>query len=111
MTKTEIKEYVEKAMNAGSCCPELKEACAAYLKNPGKEEAAALLQELKEDVCSIDNCIAFLGSDAAAQIFGDGQAAALKAAEASKAAGGKYCTCDACPAGGALLDNEADLLA
>lgn len=43
------------------------------------------------------------------QILGDGADGFVKAAEASKAAGGKYCVCPACQAGGELLDHANEL--
>ncbi len=115
MTKAEYKETVQKIMEAPSCCPEAKAACQAYLDAAGTDQesaaARALVQELKEDVCSIDDCIAFLESDMGKEIYGDGQAAAVKGAKESKAAGGKYCTCPACSNGAIILDNAADFLA
>lgn len=116
MTKTEVKENVKKMMTAGSCCPEAKAVGEAYLKaaDTDKEHAAAeaLLQELKEDVTTIDEIIGFIQTDDAKQAFGEAQAAGmLDAAKKSKAAGGKWCICDACQAGGALLDHATDVLA
>lgn len=113
MTKAEVQEYVKKTMEAGSCCEEAKKACEEYLAAVGtadeKVKAAALVKELKEDVCDIDGCIAFYESDMAKQIFGDQQPAALEGAKAAKAAGEKYCVCPACQAGSKVLDN-ADVI-
>ncbi len=99
MTKQEIKAEVEKMIAAPSCCPELRAEGEAYLKAVGTsgERAAAesLIREMKEDVTSIDDLIAFAGSEDA---------------KAAKSQGGKYCICPACAAGGKLLDHEADLL-
>ena len=61
MTKNEIREQVKLMMAAPSCCAEAKNAGAAYLKAEGtpdeKKAAKALLDELKEDVTSIDGLI------------------------------------------------------
>ena len=86
------------------CCPELKEAGAAYLAALGtdKEEdaKAAYIAELKEDICLIDDTIGFFGSDFAAEKFGAEKAAELLAgAKAAKEAGAVYCTCPACTKG------------
>jgi len=116
MTKNEIREQVNRMMKAPSCCAEAKNACAAYLKAEGtpeeKQAAKALLKEIKEDVTSIDGLIGLCKSAFGKEMFGEERAAAmLAAAEDAKAKGGKYCICDACQAGGALLEAEADLLA
>ncbi len=109
----DIKEKVKELINAPSCCPEAKAAGEAYLKaygtNGQKAAAEALIAELKEDVNSVDSSIAFGESDAGKQILGDGCDEFVEAAKKSKAKGGKYCVCDACQAGGAILDN-ADML-
>jgi hypothetical protein len=115
MTKQEIKSEVEKMIVASSCCPELKAEGEAYLKAVGTsgERAAAesLIREMKEDVTSIDDLIAFVGSEEGKQVFGvDGAAKMTEAATAAKSHGEKYCICPACTAGGKLLDHEADLL-
>lgn len=66
---------------------------------------------MKEDVTSIDDLIAFAGSEEGKQVFGaDGAAKMTEDAKAAKSQGGKYCICPACAAGGKLLDHEADLL-
>ena len=63
--------------------------------------------ELKEDVASIDDLMAFVGSARGAQILGKEAAASMLAqAKKVKAAGGKYCFCPACTAGKAILDME-----
>lgn len=116
MTKNEIREQVKLMMAAPSCCAEAKNACDAYLKAEGtpdeKKAAKALLDELKEDVTSIDGLIGLCSSTFGKEMFGEERAAAmLAAAEDAKAKGGKYCICGACQAGGAILDAEADLLA
>ena len=72
---------------------------------------AALLQEIREDVATIEHVIEFFESPQAKQIFGAEQARAMaEHAHAVKAAGGKWCDCPACTAGLKILDN-ASLLA
>ena len=109
MAEAEVQDYVKKTMEAPSCCPEAKRAAADYLAAVGtpEEKAAALITELKEDVGDIDGCIGFYESDAAKQIFGDGQAEALAGA---KAAGEKYCVCPACQAGSKVIENAEAIL-
>jgi hypothetical protein len=87
----------------------------AYLKAVGTDgeraAAEALLKELAEDVTSVDDLIALTESEHGVKIFGaDGAKALKEQAEKAKAAGGKYCVCPACQAGGALLDNREALL-
>ncbi len=109
----DVKAKVSELINAATICPEAKAAAEAYLVAYGTAKqaaaAAALIAELKEDVGSVDSAIAFGKSDMGKQILGDGADGFVKAAEASKAAGGKYCVCPACQAGGELLDHANEL--
>ena len=61
MTKEAVKQEVEKLLKAESLCPEGQEAVKAYLKAFGtaeeKSKAEALVKELKEDICGIDDLI------------------------------------------------------
>ena len=91
MTKQEIKSEVEKMIAAPSCCPELKAEGEAYLKAFGtageKAAAESLIREMKEDVTSIDDLIAFAGSEEGKQVFGaDGAAKMTADAKAAKSA-------------------------
>ncbi len=109
MTKAEIIEKVKEVITAPSCCPEAKAACQAYLDAVGTdgEKAAqdAMIAELKEDVTSIEGFVAFSASETGKKIFGEAQAKAMnEAAVKAQAAGVKYCICQACTAGGAILD-------
>lgn len=115
----EIREFmvqkVNELINAPSCCPEAKQAGKDWLEAPGTEgEKVAtkkLIEELKEDVSSIDGLISLLKSEQGKAIFGEETAAKmLIQAEESKKTGGKYCICPACQAGGAILDLESELL-
>ena len=107
---------VKEVLAAPSCCAELKAAGEKWLASVGtgeqKAAADALLAELKEDVSSIDGVIGFFGSEAGKGYFGAEKAAQLlKAAQDAKAAGGKYCICDACQKGAKLIENPDGLFA
>lgn len=107
---------VKEIMAAPSCCADLKEAAGAWLAAVGtagqKAAAEKLLAELKEDVSDIDHVIGFFGSEAGKGYFGVEKAAALlKAAQDAKAAGGKYCICEACQKGAQVLENPDGLFA
>lgn len=115
MTKTEVKQEVEKLLKANSLCPEGREAAQAYLEAYGtadeKNKAEALLQELEEDITSIDDLIAFAGSEHGRQIFGEEKAAAiLKAAKEAKEKGEETCICEACQIAKIILANRTALL-
>ncbi|WP_314828462.1 hypothetical protein [Oribacterium parvum] len=115
MTKTEVKQEVEKLLKANSLCPEGREAVQAYLEAYGttdeKSKAEALLQELEEDITSIDDLIAFAGSEHGRQIFGEEKAAAiLKAAKEAKEKGEETCICEACQIAKIILANKTALL-
>ena len=74
--------------------------------------APSCCAELKEDVNGIDDVIGFFGSEAGKGYFGAEKAAQLlKAAQDAKAAGGKYCICDACQKGAKLIENPDGLFA
>ena len=107
---------VKEILAAPSCCAELKAAGEKWLAAVGtdgqKAAAEALLAELKEDVSGIDDVIGFFGSDAGKGYFGAEKAAELlKIAQDAKAAGGKYCICDACQKGSKLIENPDGLFA
>ena len=113
MTKEEIRAKVQEMIEAPSCCKELKELGNAYLEAFGTEKEAeaqdALIQEMKEDVTSIDDLIDFAGSARAAQVMGKEAAQGLlAAAKAAKAAGEDTCICAACQAGKVLLKEWAE---
>ena len=110
MTKQELVETVKTMIAAPSCCQDLKPIAQAWIDAVGtageKEAADALLTELKEDVCSIDDVIPFFESPRAVQYFGEEKAKELAAlAHKVKADGGKWCICAACAAGAKLLEN------
>ena len=83
MNKTELTRTVKEMIAAPSCCQELKAAGQNYLNALGtdaeKAAAAALLQEIREDVCTLDQTIPFFESELGAQIFGAERAEAMAA--------------------------------
>ena len=110
MNKQELIETTKNMIAAPSCCPELKTAAQAWLDAVGttneKAAADALVAELKEDVCTIDDVIPFFESPRAVQYFGEEKAKELAAlAHKVKADGGKWCFCEACAAGAKLMEN------
>ena len=109
MTKQELIETAKAMIAAPSCCQDLK-TVAPWIDAVGtageKAAADALLAELKEDVCTIDQVIPFFESPRAVQYFGEAKAKELAAlAHKIKAEGGKWCFCEACAAGAKLLEN------
>ena len=114
MDKEALFHTVGRLIAAPSCCPELKAAAQAYLNAIGtegaKDAAEALIAELEEDICPIDNLIALAESDTGRHMFGEETARTIASnARSTKAEGGLYCTCPACSAASELLAN-ADLL-
>lgn len=114
MDKATIKAKVEAMVVAPSCCAELKEAGERYLKALGtsdeKTEGKKLIDELKADVCTIDEVIGLFTSAKGEELFGkEGAASMAEHAKEVKAQGGKYCDCPACAPGKELMDAEADI--
>ena len=98
--REQLKAKTEQLL-AGHCTAELKAAGQKWLDTyaDGEANTAATkeyIAALMQGVATIDELIAFLNSDKAKEIFGEGQAAALAKAEARKAAGEQFCDCPAC---------------
>ncbi len=107
MTKSEIIEKVKELIAAPTCNPELKPIAEAYLANQNKTTADALIKALETYVNSIDETIAFAGSDMGKKVFGAEQAANMvKLGNELKAKGEKYCFCPACQAGSKIYENK-----
>ena len=92
-------------------CDDLRNKCNAWLDTmeDGEANAAAtkaLIEELYEDVMTVDDVIAFFGSEEGKAHFGDKAAEMLSHAEGLKAAGKKYCDCPACSLGEAILEKK-----
>ena len=114
-TRKFVEEKTKEILNAGSCCPELKEMAKKWLAAEETDEEKAVteayLQELSEDVLPVDALISFASSEKGAEVFGAEQAKSMvEAARDSKAKGGKYCICPACSAGGAILDKKDEII-
>ena len=110
MTKQEILVKVNELIAAPTVCAPLKAAAEAYVKSQDKASADALVKALAENVNSIDETIAFAGSEMGKSIFGEETAAFMvNKGNEVKAAGGKYCFCPACQAGGAIWENREAL--
>lgn len=113
MTTEELNAWVQKTIDAPSCCKELKAAGKAYLEADSSQKAAAaqrLLSELREDVCSIDDFVALTASEHGEKLFGKAETAQMhSAALDAKGKGVKYCLCDACTNGGKILDHASEL--
>ncbi|MBR1672762.1 MAG: heat-shock protein Hsp90 [Fretibacterium sp.] len=115
MNKEDLVQKVHELISAPSCCSEAKAAGQAYLDAEGttgeKAAARALIAELEEDVCSIDDMIAFADSDRAKGFLGEEAAKGLaERGRKAKAEGGKHCLCLACSAGAVILENRDVLL-
>ena len=114
MNRNELIQTVKAMIVAPSCCRELKDAGSKWLAAIGtaeeKSAGTALLAEVREDVCTLDQTIPFFESDAAAKIFGAEQAKSMAAhAREIKASGAKWCDCPACAAGVKIMANAAML--
>lgn len=114
-TRKFVEEKTQEILNAGSCCPELKEMAQKWLdaeNTPDEGKVTAdYLQELSEDVLPIDALIGFASSEQGKQVFGAEQAKAMVSqAKAAKENGVKHCICPACTAGAAILEKKDELL-
>ena len=103
MNSAEMKPIVEALVNAPSCCPELKAVAQTWLVAVGTDQeasvTAALLQEAREDLCTIEHTIGFFDSPAAEKIFGAEKAKSMAAhAREIQSRGAKWCDCPACAA-------------
>ena len=69
-----VTEQTKKVLAAGSCCQELKDVAQAWLDaagTPGEAEATKkYIQELEEDVTTIDGLIAFAQTDLGKKYLG-----------------------------------------
>ena len=110
-TVQKVKEF----MSVPYCCAEAKEAGQAFLDALGTEQEAekakALIAELELDIMPVDQLIGFAKSEAGAQVFGAETARNVAAhGEEIKAAGAKYCDCDACASVEAILQSKDEIL-
>ena len=118
MDKEVLNYVIEKThalINSGSVCKEAKEAAEKWLAAVGteneKDETAAYIKELEEDIEPIDKLLEFLTSPLAAQYMGKEQAENFLAHTIErKNAGEKFCDCPACTACAEILAVKEDLL-
>ena len=113
--KEELIKTAKALMEIPWCYGPLKDACGAWIDAVGTEgekaAAEALFVRLREDVMGVDETIEFFKTPAAEAHFGKEVAAQkLEGLIAHKAAGGKYCNCDACALGAKLLEAESEIL-
>lgn len=113
MKKEELIETVKKTITAKSCCKELKDAGEAWLNADDSARSVlgkALLKELREDVCLIDDLISMTTTEKAVGMFGKEACEKMHAAAISaKEKGVRYCLCGACSNGGKILDDPEGL--
>ncbi|MBR6014228.1 MAG: hypothetical protein IK062_10705 [Selenomonadaceae bacterium] len=114
MTKNDLIEKAKAMISAPSCCPELTAAGQAWIDSIGKsdetEKAGNLISEIKEDVTTIDDLVAFAHSDTAKKIFGEGQKDFAAHADELKASGAEFCDCGACKPALEILENKSLIL-
>lgn len=115
--REELKDVIasaQKLISAPSCYAGLKEKALTWIDSidtdKEKESAKLLIEEIKADITTIDNLVAFAHSDNAKAIFGEGAAAFAAHADELKKSGADYCDCQACSAGLAILENEDKIL-
>ena len=109
--RDDLKAKVEQLVSLLGCCAELKEAAQSWLDTyndttANQEAAAALIKELREDILPVDDCIAFLGSDHAKELFGDKAAGMLEHMKQIKAEGKTHCDCPACSLASEILEKS-----
>ena len=109
--RDDLKAKTEELIAQPQTTPALKEAAQKWLDtfndgNANKDATAAYVKALMANISTIDECIAFMGSDAAKKFYGDKQPELLKAEQARKAAGEKFCDCSACTLVLAILEKK-----
>lgn len=112
--REELKDLTEQLLNASSVNQDTVADAKTWLKAVGtpKEDDATrtYFAALKEAIVPIDGLIAFAGSPDGAKVFGEDQAAEVKAhAEAIKKDGAKWCDCPACTIACKILEKEDQL--
>ena len=118
MDKELVDYVIEKSkdlMAAPSACKEVKEAAQKWIDSVGTEneveETKKYIEELENDITTIDNLIGLVESDMGVQIFGEERAKNMAVhAKEIKAAGAEYCDCPACSAAEAILKRKDELL-
>lgn len=114
-TQAYLVKETQLLLDAPMSCPEAKAEAKAWLAALGtakeKEETKRYFKELKEDITSIDDLVAFASSPYAEKEFGvEGAKAFLAHAKEIKAKGAKHCDCPACSAAAAILAKKDEAL-
>ena len=96
-----VKEKTEALIESPTCCQEAKDMAKAWLNAIGTEQESeqtkAYIQELEEDIVTIENLIAFSSSDEGKAYFGAEKASEiLQHAKDIQKQGAQYCDCPAC---------------
>ena len=109
--RDDLKCKVEQLIALSGCCAELKAAAQNWLDtygdtNANQAAAAAFIKELEEDILPVDDCIEFLGSDHAKQLFGDKAEGMLAHMKQIKAEGAVHCDCPACSLASEILEKK-----
>ena len=109
--RDDLKRKVEQLVELPGCCAELKAAAQNWLDTYGDTNAnqaasAAFIKELEEDILPVDDCIAFLGSDHAKQLFGGKAESMLTHMKQIKADGAVHCDCPACSLASEILEKK-----
>ena len=109
--RDDLKAKVEQLIALPGCCAELKAAAQNWLDtygdtNANQAAAAAFIKELEEDILPVDDCIEFLGSDHAKQLFGDKAEGMLAHMKQIKAEGAVHCDCPACSLASEILEKK-----
>ena len=109
--RDDLKAKVEQLIALPGCCAELKAAAQNWLDtygdtNANQAAAAAFIKELEADILPVDDCIAFLGTDHAKQLFGDKAEGMLAHMKQIKAEGAVHCDCPACSLASEILEKK-----
>lgn len=110
-----VTEKTRALLASATCCKEAKEAAESWLAAAGTdkeaEETRKYLAELEEDIVSIGDLIGLAESEMGQKIFGENAKNVAEEGRQAKAAGAKYCFCDARKAVEAILSKKAEMLA
>ena len=109
--RDDLKAKVEQLIALPGCCTELKAAAKNWLDTFGntaanQEAAAAFIKELEEDILPVDDCIEFLGSAHAKELFGGKTDDMLAHMKEIKSAGAVHCDCPACSLASEILEKK-----
>ena len=112
LDRSAVIAEVHKLVDAPSVYEGLKAKAEEFLSavDTAQEKSAfrTLVEEIKNDVLTIDRLIGFTGSPDGTALFGAQRAGELNAAaKKAKEQGEDTCICPACQAGKAILKNQA----